>query len=282
MGQPSTPTVPFNACGVFTWTLHMEMMFPLGGIRYALLLVDHCTRYVWVYGMKDTSGDAVIEALWVFLIDCRADPTRIQRDFDKCLLAGAARRFLSSCGIREVGAPSHHQLQNGLAKSTWASAIAMARSYLVNGRVPRSFWFPAISLGYYSMEREGGKQLTNFQSQSHVGVAIGRARDLKVLEFYNPYTNCTATSADYTLDKNRETEIVFPNLRYDGSFKLGLHSERDAALEPFPPRHGGVCAAQKIGDTWTRPHRPPPVSSPLPRRTRLLFDPAGHGQGRSD
>ena len=34
-----------------------------GGKRYTLMLVNQATRYCWVYRMKDTSGQEVVDAL---------------------------------------------------------------------------------------------------------------------------------------------------------------------------------------------------------------------------
>ena len=67
-----------------------------GGIWYCLFLVDKCTQYAWVYGLKSTSGEAVREALKLFLVDCEGDPVKLHCDFDKRLLGGATQKSFTS------------------------------------------------------------------------------------------------------------------------------------------------------------------------------------------
>jgi hypothetical protein len=40
-----------------------------GGHKYALTLVDYCTRHTWTYGLKSKTTESVIDALWSFFVD---------------------------------------------------------------------------------------------------------------------------------------------------------------------------------------------------------------------
>eukprot|EP00956_Cyclotella_meneghiniana_P028868 scaffold68397_cov20-Cyclotella_meneghiniana.AAC.1 len=57
----------------FLEKVHMDIVFgdcvSLGGFRYALLLVDIATRYVWLYGMQTVSSADIIFALETFKAD---------------------------------------------------------------------------------------------------------------------------------------------------------------------------------------------------------------------
>lgn len=62
-----------------------------GGHKYALILVDQCTTYTWVYGMSGTFGADIQEALRKFFIDGGGFPAIIHCDFDTRSLGGKAK-----------------------------------------------------------------------------------------------------------------------------------------------------------------------------------------------
>ena len=118
--------------------------FP-GGFKYTLLLVDRTTRKTWIYGLRDINGSTIADAIWSFFIDARGIPCSIQCDFDPRFLDGkVSRRLLTSRGIRVMASPPNCQSQTGLVESNWKTACKMARSFLAEAHLPKSFWFWAI------------------------------------------------------------------------------------------------------------------------------------------
>ena len=115
-----------------------------GGFKYTLLLVDRTTRKTWVYGLRDMTGSTIADAIWSFFIDAGGIPRRIQCDFDPRFLGGKVRRLLTTRGIRVTASPPNRQSQNGLVESHWKTATQMARSFLAEAHLPKSFWFWAL------------------------------------------------------------------------------------------------------------------------------------------
>ncbi len=54
----------------FLNAVHMDIAFgdclSIGGFRYALILVDHTTRYNWTFGLKTLTSDSILSALHLF------------------------------------------------------------------------------------------------------------------------------------------------------------------------------------------------------------------------
>ena len=115
-----------------------------GGFKYTLLLVDRTTHKTWVYGLRDMTGSTIADAIWSFFSDAGGIPLRIQCDFDPRFLGSKVRRLFTSRGIRVTASPSNRQSQNGLVKSHWKTAKQMARSFLAEAHLPKSFWFWAL------------------------------------------------------------------------------------------------------------------------------------------
>ncbi len=57
-----------NSC--FLGVVHVDIAFgdciAPGGFHYALIFVDHATRYNWVFGLKDLSSDSILSAFCLF------------------------------------------------------------------------------------------------------------------------------------------------------------------------------------------------------------------------
>jgi hypothetical protein len=112
-----------------------------GGYKYVLTLVDFATRYTWTYGLKTKTTEAVINALWCFLVDAGGTTTRIHCDFDSSFVKGKVNTFLKIHRIQVTSAPPKQQSQNGLVERQWRTAVDMARAMLVEASLPRRYWF---------------------------------------------------------------------------------------------------------------------------------------------
>jgi hypothetical protein len=73
-----------------------------GGYKYCL---DLATRYTWVYGLSDLSGDCLIDALWRFFVDAGGFPKRFRCDFDWRFLHGKVCCLLRSHGAKIGASP---------------------------------------------------------------------------------------------------------------------------------------------------------------------------------
>jgi hypothetical protein len=115
-----------------------------GGYNYALTLVDYATRYTWTYGLKTKTVESIIDALWSFFVDAGGMPRRIRCDFDSSFVKEKIYEFIKQHQIQITSAPPSRQSQNGLVQRQWRTAVAMARSMLIEACLPRRYWFWAL------------------------------------------------------------------------------------------------------------------------------------------
>ena len=115
-----------------------------GGARYTLMLVDSATWHTWVYGLNSLSGLDIQDTLWHFFTDAGGFPKVIQCDYDPHFLGGIVRWLLHSHRIKIRSSPPNRQSQNGLVERHWAVAAGMARAFLTEACLPKSYWFWAL------------------------------------------------------------------------------------------------------------------------------------------
>ena len=126
-----------------------------------------------------------------------------------------------------LAAPPEQQHQNGLVERTWQTISQMARAYVKDKLMPRSFWFWAIrhasrihnifpvkhqdklttphelvyktkpdyrqlfrlfSTAFFTHSKDGVKARSNIQSHTMAGIAIGYSDIANGMEIYNPLT----------------------------------------------------------------------------------------------
>jgi hypothetical protein len=114
------------------------------GALYCLILVDRATRYSWIYPLKTLHHNARKTTFQQWLIDCGGCPSRLYTDFDPKILDGTTAIFLRGKNIILWGAPSGRQNQNGLVERAWETTTNMARAFVMDMQMPRSFWYWAL------------------------------------------------------------------------------------------------------------------------------------------
>ena len=100
----------------------------IGGARFCFILVDHATRYCWIYALKSLCHTNIIKVFQQFQVDAGLLPHRLYTDFDSKLIAGPTEQFLLEHGCKVRASPSNRQDKNGLVECAWQTAVAMARS----------------------------------------------------------------------------------------------------------------------------------------------------------
>ena len=153
--------------------------------------------------------------------------------------------------------------------------VHMARAYLMEKQMPRSFWFyaivhsarmmnaipgkfggklaspfllvhglghdkrtwfPLFSICYFHHEKDG--DVPHFHCQSHTmdGVAIGHSPTSNAMLVYNPLAKQYYESDSYRLDPYCLPSSVYPSLKYDsGLFCSLLHNKNVPVEERYPP-----------------------------------------------
>ncbi|CAB9521703.1 Reverse transcriptase (RNA-dependent DNA polymerase) [Seminavis robusta] len=139
-------------------TLHADLCYgdgvSPGGFRYGLAVVDAGTRQNWFYGLRDLEASSIIDALWCLFIDMGEKSANVRHfhcDFDQRFVGGNVRKFLRRRGIKISASPPHRHSQNGLVENHWNTAVRMARAYLQEANLPKSFWFWAVREAFFRM-----------------------------------------------------------------------------------------------------------------------------------
>jgi hypothetical protein len=212
-------------------------------------LVDRATCYSWVYPLKTLHHDALKNTFQQWFIDCGGCPSRLYTDFDPKILEGPTADYLHGKNIILRGAPSGRQNQNGLVERAWGTASNMARAFVTDMQMPKSFWYWAIrqaiqvmnyipchvsgisttphelvygikpdlralfrlfSTGYFRHSRDGSHHRSGISAaRSFQGIALGRCRKSDGMIFYSPHTKELYISSDYKLDEGRHTPNAF-------------------------------------------------------------------------
>jgi hypothetical protein len=146
--QSRRNTLPIPRPNAFFDVVHCDIGYgdckAIGGARFCLLLVDRATRYFWIYAFKSLCHENITRAFQQFCVDAGSLPHRLYTDFDSKLITGPTEQFLCENGCKIHASPSYHQDKNGLVERAWQTIISMARSYVTDMQMPRSFRYWAL------------------------------------------------------------------------------------------------------------------------------------------
>jgi hypothetical protein len=232
-------TAPVIRPTKFGDVIHMDIVFgpevALGNVHYGLLFTDRHSRMTYMYPLQNLTTD-IIRQLEAFF------PCRLISDFDTKLIGGKAREYMNSLKVHVNAAPLMRQDKNGLAERHWQTLTAMARNWLVSAELPSTFWFYAVKRAaevskYFPLklddgswttpiqlahkiqpdlrvlfklfsvvavrrERVGDCQLSKFDSQSTLMIAVGHCSNSNSIQFYNPVNGTFVSSIDYKFQPN--------------------------------------------------------------------------------
>ena len=138
---PSTPPPSYSDI----W--HMDIghgpCTAIGGARYTLLLVDKCTQFKFVFGLKNLTT-SLLDAIKRFRRSCGIKPKLIRTDFDNKLISGEVEKYLLDEKIKIEASPPYRQHQNGLVERHWQSILAMSQNWLRSAMLPTKYWYFAV------------------------------------------------------------------------------------------------------------------------------------------
>ena len=197
-----------------------------GGIRYVLLLVDRKNQFPIERPLQSMASSHIIRQLKYIKATYGRLPTTIYTDFDNKLLSKDVVTYCNSHNSKLLACPHSQQSQNGLCERQWQTLQRMARSYLSDMRMPRSFWYWAIrhsnrvsnmipvklndklttphelvyntkldyrmlfrlfSTTYFSRHKDGTTQRTMAQAHSMQGIAVGYSEVANGMEIWNHF-----------------------------------------------------------------------------------------------
>ncbi|SGZ12052.1 BQ5605_C028g10474 [Microbotryum silenes-dioicae] len=136
----------------------------LANHRYALVIVDDCTRYMWVLTMPQKSDSFERFKTWKLRVELSSGHTLkvVRSDRGGEFLSTEFKQWLDDTGLsRQLTIPSTPE-QNGVAKRANRSISEAARTMLYESGLPTVFWAEAVATYVYVKNRSphsalGGK-----------------------------------------------------------------------------------------------------------------------------
>ena len=123
------------------------------GCRYFLLLVDHHTRYGWVYFLTRKSD--ILECLRNFTTMCITQfgrgPKIVRTDNE--FRTKAIDKFCQKMGIAQEFSCPHTPFQNGVAERAIRTLVEMTRTMLLESGLPSFWWAEFASTALYILNR---------------------------------------------------------------------------------------------------------------------------------
>lgn len=211
------------------------------GNRYFLLLVDDCSRYMWIYLLK--TKDEAFECFKRFktLVESRVPESKVKvlrtdRGGEFC-----SNEFKSYCeehGIQRHYTAPYSPQQNGVVERRNRTVVEMTRSFLKSMKVPTTLWGEAVRHSIYVLNRLPTRTLTGrtpyeawrnkkptlqhvkvFGCVAHVKITgvhqrklddrsksvvyLGSEPGTKAHRFYDPRTGAIVVSRDVIFDETR-------------------------------------------------------------------------------
>ncbi len=259
--------------------MHMDIAFgdciAVGGHRYALVLVDHATRYNWTFGLKTLSSADIISALCLFCVAAGSLARCFYHNCDLKLFGTAVSEYLIHNDLKVVAAPTKCQSANGLVESHWKVMVHMAHVYITEKQMPCAFWFctithaarmmnaipgkhfgwlaspfllvcgvghdertwiPLFSLAFFHHEKDGDIQRSKHQAHTMDGIVISRCPTSNALLIYNPCNKQYYEPDSYCMDPYHLPCSAYPSIKYDGGLFVSLLCDDNPHFEEkYPP-----------------------------------------------
>jgi len=190
-----------DLCGPITPATH-------GGRRYFLLLVDDCSRFMWLHllSSKDEAPAAIKEfqaqvetetgkKLRVLRTDCGGEFTSIEFGI-----------YCAGHGVeRHLTAPYSPQ-QNDVVERRNQTVVGMARSMLKAKKRPAAFWGEAVSTAVFILNHTPTKSL---KSTTPFEAWHGRKPDVSFLRTFGYVGHVKKTMPNLAKLEDRSTPMVF-------------------------------------------------------------------------
>ena len=160
----------------------------LGGAQYFLTFTDDKSKYSWVYILK--SKDEVFDRFleWKALVErtTRKKLKTLRIDNGGENTSTKFENYLKADGIRhELTVPKTPQ-QNGVAERLNRTLVEMARSMLLDAKLPKRFWAEAVSTAVYLKNRTSSKPLQDMTPYEAWHGRKPSVRHLRVFDAHIP------------------------------------------------------------------------------------------------
>lgn len=232
--------------------LHIDLCGPfpvrsIGGSRYALVIVDDCSRRASVHFLdrKDEAGQKIANFIRQAEVQTGCHVKRIRTDNGGEFLGAQLERFLADRGIIHEKTVPYSPAQNGVAERTNRTLVETARTMLTDSKLPEEFWAEAMHTAAYVRNRCSKKiinqkvpeelytkrhqsvkyfktfgclaylfipagQRTKLDQRSKPAIFLGYCTDRKGYRFYDPQTDRITVSRDVTFLETKRGAMLLP------------------------------------------------------------------------
>jgi len=148
MRKGNRSKTPAPQPGEIGHTFHYNIGFgttnALGGIRYALLIIDREARHLYNYGLRNLAEQSLVGAVQKFIKEIGGKPSCMLADRNQKLIGGEVAKLLEtpvnptkteSNATMVSGTPDHRQSQNGLIEKASQDITSMARNWLASNHM---------------------------------------------------------------------------------------------------------------------------------------------------
>lgn len=153
--------LPFHETDISS-TRSLEILFsdvwtsPLvsvDGFKYYLVLVDHYTRYTWLYPLKQKSHIKDTFITFKSLVENCFQSKIGSLYLDNGGEYIAVRSFLSSNGISHLTTPPHTSEHNGISERKHRHVVETGLTLLSHASVSNTYWTYAFAMAVYLINR---------------------------------------------------------------------------------------------------------------------------------
>lgn len=148
--------------------LHGDLCGPIspatfGGKKYFLLIVDDCTRYMWVVLIKskDEALGAVKKIKASVETELKLTVRALRTDRGGEFTSREFVQFCEDLGIKHHLTAPYSPQQNGVVERRNQTVVGMARSLLKNKQLPGTFWGEAVATAVFLLNRAPTKSVPN-------------------------------------------------------------------------------------------------------------------------
>ena len=137
---------------IFTdvWSSHITS---IDNYHYYLVLIDHFSRYTWLYPLKKKSQVKEVFIAYKALVENRFQAKIGTLFSDNGGEYVALRSFLSEHGISHLTSPPHTPQHNGVSERKHRHIVETGLTLLSASSMPREYWTYAFSASVYLINR---------------------------------------------------------------------------------------------------------------------------------
>lgn len=199
--------------------------------KYYLILVDHYSRYTWMYRLQRKSQVKEVFIAFKSLVEKRFQQQIVTLFTDNGGEFLALRSYLSEHGISHLTSPPHTPKHNGLVERKHRHIVETGLTMLSKASIPKSYWPFAFAAAVYTINR----------------------LPTPVLELQSPYEKLFGDKPN--LDRLRVFGCsCYPWLRPYNRHKLDDRSQRCVFLGYSLTQSAYYCLHKDTGRVYTSRH----------------------------